>query len=226
MSVGPQIRALIVAHDELGAALLASFLDGRPEMTVVGRASSLRRMQVIATVVPDVIVLAGDPADATGTEACRVAKARWPTARVLAMCGPGRDEEVLELFQAGADGCLLKTAGLAELEAGIRATVHRLPVVPAALLGRIAVGLAAPRKTRPRIAALTPRELEVLKLLAAGRSTRLIALELGMAQGTVRFHVEAIRRKFGVTTKLEAVSLAIVHHIVELVPRAGEQPVA
>ncbi|MGH9889470.1 MAG: response regulator transcription factor, partial [bacterium] len=89
------------------------------------------------------------------------------------------------------------------------------PIVSPELLGQIAQGLR-PTPAEPFLAApLTPRELSVLRALADGHSTHVIASELGIAAGTVLRHVEAIRRKFGVSTRLEAVTKAIQHHIVE-----------
>ena len=90
-----------------------------------------------------------------------------------------------------------------------------------AMLGVLAQRLADQPSTpiqleHPQPEPLTPRELAVLRALAKGRATRTIAEELGLSQGTVRVHVEAIRRKFHVTSKLEAVSSAIQHHIVEV----------
>src|SRR6185503_12539656 len=96
-------------------------------------------------------------------------------------------------------------------------------VLSPAMLGVLAGRLSAPESGAPskragNPEALTPRELTVLRALAKGRSTRAIANDLSLSQGTVRVYVEAIRRKFHVSSRLEAVSSAIAHHIVEIAP--------
>jgi two-component system nitrate/nitrite response regulator NarL len=123
---------------------------------------------------------------------------------------------MLAAIKAGADGYYLKAGTMATLIEAIRSAVAGELLLTPAFLGDIARELGSRRATQILTEPLTPRELTVLRLLAFGNPTKVIAEKLDLSQGTVRVHVEALRRKFQVSSKLEAVTTAIQHRIIEI----------
>lgn len=188
-------------------------------MLVVGTAESLQALAEIPVSRPDVVLMDYHLSDGTGAEGCRIAKARWPQARIVMLTGVDRGPAMLAAVEAGADGYLVKTGAQSEVVAAVRAAFRQEVLLSPDALGEIARGLGGPPRAPVLLEPLTPRELTVLKALALGRSTATIATDLGLRPGTVRVHVEAIRRKFSVSSKLEAVSIALRHRIVEIPSR-------
>lgn len=212
------IGVLLVDDHQGVVEALASALEREPDLTVVGAACSVRDVTDPAQPRPDVAIVDYHLPDGTGADACRQIKARWPDTRIVMLSGTASDDEVVATLRAGADGYLSKGERLAVLLGAVRDTYAHRPIIAPAMLGRIAHELEAHPPRPVLLEPLTSRELMVLRALAGGQSTRGIALDLHIAEGTVRRHVEAIRRKFGVGSRLEAVSKAIQHHIVEPPP--------
>ena len=210
------IGVLLVDDHGLVLEALANALGRESDLTVVGSAGSVRDVAEADHARPDVAIVDYHLPDGTGADACRQIKARWPGTHIVVLSATATDDEVMDAVRAGADGYLTKNQRLSVVVGAIRATAAGQPLVSPALLGHIARGLAEPSGKPVLTEPLSSRELTVLRELAAGHSTRAIALELGISIGTVRRHVEAIRRKFHVGSKLEAVSEALRHHIVEL----------
>lgn len=211
-----QIRVLLVDDHAVVLEALASALARQPDMVVVGSAGSVREVAAIVLTRPDVAVVDFHLPDGTGADACRQIKARWPGARTVILSGSGGRETALAALRAGADGYVNKGERLSAVVEAIRNAHAGRAIIAPAQLGRIARDLRVRHRVAPLGEALTSRELTVLKALTLGQATRDIATDLAISEGTVRRHVEAIRRKFGVASKLEAVSMALQHHIVEL----------
>lgn len=211
-----QIHVLLVDDHRLILELLGAYLGRLPDMQVVGTAESLRALAEIQISRPDVVLMDYHLVDGTGAEGCRIVKARWPQARIVMLTGVDRGPAMLSAVEAGADGYLVKSGAQSEVVAAIRAAYGQEVLLSPEVLGEIARGLGGPPRAPAPLEPLTPRELTVLKALALGRSTATIATDLGLRPGTVRVHVEAIRRKFHVSSKLEAVSIAIRHGVVEV----------
>jgi DNA-binding NarL/FixJ family response regulator len=213
-AVGHQIGLLLVDDHRAVLEALATALGHEPDMVVVGTASSVREVADCRR-RPDVALVDYGLPDGTGADACRAIKARWPATRIVMLSATDFEGEVLASIRAGADGYVTKGQRLAVLVGVLRDAYAGKPILAPDQLGRIARGLRA-HSVEPTLAApLTPRELGVLRALADGHSTRVIAADLGIAEGTVLRHVEAIRRKFRVGTRLEAVTKAIQHRIVQ-----------
>jgi len=212
----PQIRVFLVDDHSVVLEALASALGRQPDMIVVGSAGSVREVTEIVLETLDVAIVDYQLPDGTGADACRQIRARWPGSRIVMLSGTSDQGSVLGALRAGADGYVTKGERLSVVVDAIRNAYARRPIIGAAQLGQIADVLRASPRAAPLREPLTSRELTVLKSLTLGRSTRDIAGDLGISEGTVRRHVEAIRRKFGVASKLEAVSAALQHGIVEL----------
>jgi NarL family two-component system response regulator LiaR len=212
------IGVMLVDDHQVVLQALTEHLARQGDIDVVGAAGSVREVGRADQVRPDVCVVDYSLPDGTGADACRQIKARWPQARIVILSGQRDDVAVLGSLRAGADGYLTKDQPLSAVMAAIRDVHAHRPILGPAMLGTLARSIpTAPERPVLR-ERLTARELMVLRELARGRSTRQIASDLRIAQGTVRRHVEAIRAKFGVSSKLEAVSEALRHHIVELAP--------
>jgi DNA-binding NarL/FixJ family response regulator len=215
-STPPRIRVFLVDDHSVVLEALASTLGRQHDMVVVGTAGSVREVADLVQVAPDVAIVDYHLPDGTGADACRQIKARWPGARIVMLSASGGQEMVLGALRAGADGYVNKGERLSVVVEAVRNAHARRPIIGPAQLGQIVSDLRASPRTAPLREHLTSRELTVLKALTLGKATRAIAADLGITEGTVRRHVEAIRRKFGVASKLEAVSAALQHRIVEL----------
>jgi len=216
------VRVILVDDHQFVLDAMTRVVDREGDLVVVGTASSLAGLAELSAhghLHPDVVLLDDSLPDGTGVDACRLAKASWPEARIVMLTGTQRQDALIQAVEAGADGYLVKTESVATVLSTIRAAAaHELLLTPE-IVGEIARRLAGVMPGQVLLTHLTPRELTVLKALAMGHSTGVIAADLGLSPGTVRVHVEAIRRKFHVSTRLEAVSAAVQHHIVD-VPRA------
>jgi DNA-binding NarL/FixJ family response regulator len=212
------IAVLLVDDHQTVIEALKGVFQREPDMVVIGSAGSVREVADLPQRAPDVAIVDYTLPDGTGADACRHIKARWPQARIIMLSGTADDDAILFSLRAGADGYVAKAQRLAVLLSAIRATHAHQPIVDPTMLGRIARSLESQPRLAPLLEPLTSRELTVLRGLAGGQSTRGIATDLRIAEGTVRRHVEAIRRKFGVASRLEAVTKAIQHHVIQAPP--------
>jgi DNA-binding NarL/FixJ family response regulator len=215
----PIAELLVVHHHQFVLDALSCVLNREPDLDVAGTAGSLAELAELSLrghLRPDVILLDQTLPDGTGVDACRMAKASWPGASIVMLTGSGSPSALMGAVEAGADGYLVKSESMVSVLATVRsAAAHELLLTPA-VVGEIARRLARVTPTQVLLKPLTPRELTVLKALALGHSTGVIAEELGLSPGTIRVHVEAIRRKFHASSRLEAVSAAVQHHIVDV----------
>ncbi|HEX2627175.1 MAG TPA: response regulator transcription factor [Candidatus Limnocylindrales bacterium] len=216
------IDVLLVEDLALMREALTDALDRQVDMHVVGAAASLAELATAMTRHPDVALVDVTLPDGTGVDACREIRARSPRTRIVMLAVHADQAEILASIQAGAIGYLSKGEHLSTVVRAVHDAHVGRPIISPAQLGRIARSLGAddgamPAATRAPHDMLTPRELAILRLLANGNGTRAIAAELRIAEGTVRRHVEAIRGKLGVHSRIEAVTEGLRLHIVELV---------
>ena len=187
-------------------ALLQGADAGRAAVTVVGEADSVEScLEWTRAAQPQVVLfdLALDPDDElNGLWRLRT---QAPSAALLALSESNGDVRMLAALQAGARGCLPKTATGAELLEAAQGVVDGETVLPpaatAALLEQLRGG--GPAET------LSPREGEVLRHVAAGLTNKAIALRLGISEHTVKFHLGSAMSKLGAASRAEAVAVAI-----------------
>ena len=211
------ISILIVDDHAVVREGLRAFLELQDGLEVVGEAADGREAVGEAErLCPDVILMDLVMPTLDGVGAMRVLRERVPDSRVVVLTSFLEDERLLPAIQAGAAGYLLKNAEPAELARAIRAAHDGEaiidPTVAAHLVSAISEG---PTGGVGGHESLTRREREVLALIARGRSNKRIALELGIAEKTVKTHVGHVLAKLGVADRTQAALLAVRHDLVD-----------
>jgi DNA-binding NarL/FixJ family response regulator len=205
---------LIVDDHELVAEALHRVLQAEPdlqvvahELTVAGAIDAARRWR------PDVILMDFQLPDGRGTDATMVIKSELPETEIVMLTGMAEGGVLAAALEAGCSGFAAKGGNLRELANTIRGVLAGEVRVPQQLIDQLA------KLLRPRPAAigadLTPRELEVLALLAQGRSTNAIVEHLVLSVHTVRNHIRNILMKLNAQSRLEAVAIATRHGLLE-----------
>ncbi len=219
------IRVLLVDDHQLLTDALSRVLEREPDIQVVGVAPTVSDVREAPRTGVDVVLMDYRLPDGTGSEATRIVKARWPSAKVVMLTAIADDETVLESIQAGADGYLTKDRAVAEVVEAVRAAHAGEILLPRSVIVDIARRVVAARdrqQDRVLVEPLTPRELEVLRALTEGLASPEICEQLGITPNTLRTHVQNIMGKLHVHSKLEAVAFALRHRLVE--PPRSEGP--
>jgi len=197
------IRLLLVDDHPMVRTGLRTFLELQPDMCVVGEAASGEQaLALTRRLTPDIVVLDLVLPGMSGVDVVRHLRADHPGVKVVALTSFAGRDLVLPAVRAGVAGYLLKDVDARELADALRA-VHAggVPLHPQVA----ATVMASVTATDP----LTPRERDVLRLIARGLSNRLIARELTLAEKTVKAHVSAILAKLGVADRTQAALYAV-----------------
>jgi DNA-binding NarL/FixJ family response regulator len=180
---------------------------------VVGEAENgARAIELTRELEPDVVLMDVRMPVMDGVEATRHLLESGSNARVIILTTFDLDEYVLEALRAGASGFLLKDVQPGQLAEAIRVVASGeallAPSVTRRLLDRFATLEASERKPPPELDSLTPRELEILRLIAGGFSNAEIAAQLVVSETTVKTHVSSVLRKLQLRDRVQAVVLA------------------
>ena len=204
-----KLKIMLVDDHYLVRMGLASIIALEPDMTVCAEASTGEQaLALYRRHRPDVTLLDLRLPGMNGTETMQAIRAEFPDARLVMISTYVCDEEIYGALQAGALAYLVKTVQREELIRAVRKAAAGQRHIPAEVAARL-----ADRVTRSQ---LSTRELEVLRLLVAGRRNREIASTLDITEGTVKLHVSSILGKLGVTDRTEAVTRALQRGIVQL----------
>ena len=212
------IRVLVADDHPLVRQGLRSFLSTIDDIDVVGEASDGAEAIAMATALqPDVVMMDLAMPTVDGIEAIRRITEERPSARIIALTSFATDDKVFPAIQAGAAGYLLKETEPSELVEAIRKVHRGEPILHPSVAARLMqqVVAATPRAHRTD---LTARELEVLRLIAAGRSNKEIAHDLAVAEKTVKTHVSNVLSKLGVADRTQAALYAVQHGLAEPPP--------
>jgi NarL family two-component system response regulator LiaR len=192
---------------------LSTVLSVYDDLKLVGEAGDGQEaIRLCERLQPDVILMDLLMPKMDGVTAIKEIKARWPQIQVIALTSFKEKEYVEGALKAGANGYLLKDVSAEELVNAIRRAVAGQPSLSpeaAQVLMKTVSEPALPHQE------MTGRELEILALMVEGLSNNEMAERLIVSQSTVKFHVSNILSKLGVTSRTEAVALAVKQHVVK-----------
>lgn len=213
-----RIRVALVDDHRIVRRGLRAFLESFPDLLIIGDASSGEELlaRVAAGVwLPDVVLM--DllmPGGIDGIEATRRLRQAHPEVRVVVLTSYADDARVIAALRAGAIGYILKEAEPELLLGAVRSAAQGRSVLDPTVATAVLHELAAPPTGRG--AALTARELDVLRLLTRGLANKEIAERLSIGEETVKTHVGNILAKLGVTHRTEAAVVALRQRLVLL----------
>ncbi len=204
-----EVRLLLADEQSLFRETVRVVLEAQPDFAVVGEAAD--GAEAVAETVrtrPDVVLLDARLPLLDGVETARTIKEKLPSCRILVLTSEEDQEDLLDALEAGADGYLSKESPIAELIAATRSVHQGETLIPPRMLGGLLAQLIRRQREEndalQRLARLTRREREVLKLLAEGADNEGIARALVISRQTARTHVQNILTKLGVHSRLEA----------------------
>lgn len=206
------IRVMIVDDQAVVRSGLSTFLTAFEDLILVGEANNGQEaVNLCDELLPDVVIMDLYMPEMDGVEATRLIRSRHPEVRVVVLTSFPEEGLVQKAMRAGAISYLLKNTAADELIAAVRDAFNGRPTLaPEATQALIrAVNLPNPIGHD-----LTARELEVLELVAHGLSNLEIAERLVVSRSTVKFHVSSILAKLSVSTRTEAVSVALQNNLV------------
>jgi two-component system NarL family response regulator len=180
-------------------------------MTVVAQvANGAAAVAEVLAHRPDVVLMDLRMPELNGVAAISAIRAQWPGVQVVVLTTYDGDEEIYRALQAGAQAYLLKDTPRAELLDVVRAVARGQRRLPPEVAARLMERMATQ--------ALTEREVDVLRLIARGRSNKAIGAELHIGEGTVKFHVNNILGKLSAEDRTQAVTIALQRGIIHLEP--------
>ncbi len=204
-----RIRVLCVDDHPLIRKGIASILANEADMTLVAEASDGQEaIAAFRAFHPDVTLMDLRMPGVDGIAATMAIREESPEAAIIALTSYEGDQDIFRALSAGARGYLLKESVHSEVLQAIRAVHAGRRVVPPEVAGKLTEHFGQ--------VALTPRETEVLRLVARGLANKEIAEQLGTAAGTIKMHVQNILEKLGASDRTQAVTIAIQRGILHL----------
>jgi DNA-binding NarL/FixJ family response regulator len=213
-------RVVLADDQPLVRAGFRMILEAEDDIDVAGEASDGEEaVAVTRQLQPDVVLMDIQMPKVDGLEATRrIAQDASIDSRILILTTFERDDYVFEALRAGASGFMLKNAAPEDLVRAVRVVATGDALLDPAITRRVIEDYAqraAPRKDHARLARLTEREREVLRLLATGKSNAELAAHLYLGEGTVKTHVSHLLGKLGLRDRVQAVVFAYETGLVE-----------
>jgi len=203
-----KIRILLVDdHMVIRMGLMTAATDAADMEVVADVESGAEALEAFRRHHPDVVILDLRLPGMNGIEIIRVLREEFKQVRILIFSNYATGEEIFQAMKVGASGFVLKEMALDRLLEGIR-TVHRgEQYMPSEIAARVGERM---------LAQLSPREIEVIHLLAEGLSNKEIGAKLGVVEGTVKIHIASIFHKLGVSDRTHALIEAVRRGIVQI----------
>src|ERR1700693_1020836 len=209
MSRPTKIRLLIADDHPVVRRGLTAMLEDQEDMTVVAEADDgPAAIAAYRQHVPHVALIDYRMPGLDGAEVITAIRSEFHDAQIIIVTTYDTDEDLYQAVRAGARGYLLKDTSLEEFTDCIRRVSRGETRVPEALVARLAGRVGA--------AELTPRELEVLKRMAAGRANKEIASDLFVSESTIKTHINHIMAKLGCNDRTQTVTLALNRGLIRL----------
>jgi len=205
----PAIRILAVDDHPLLLDGIAGLIEGQSDMRLIAQASNGREaVDMCLAHRPDVTLMDVQMPVMNGIDATLAIRHAWPEARIVILTTYKGDVQVRRALQAGASGYLLKSMLRRELIDTIRSVLRGKRAIP------VEVALALAEHVDED--ALSPREIEVLRLVALGSSNKRIGLTLRVTEDTIKAHMKGILLKLGASDRTHAVTIALRRGIIDL----------
>ncbi|TMC36869.1 MAG: response regulator transcription factor [Chloroflexi bacterium] len=197
------IRVLIVEDHQVVAEGLAALINDQKDMTVVGNAGSVAESVAKAVELkPDLVLVDFRLTDGTGADAASAIRQMRPDTKLIFLTREDSDAARIAALEAGASAFIHKSRAAQEVVDAIRTVAEGGTLFTPRSIAQL---LSTRREVEAQLERLTPREKEVLRLMAEGISSRDIASRLGISYTTVRTHIRSLGSKLGVHSKLEAI---------------------
>ncbi len=207
------LRLLLADDHPIVRDGISAIVESQSDMEVVGEAEDGEEaVELAERFKPDVVLMDLRMPRMTGVEAIRQIKSRLPRTQILILTTYDNDESILEGLQAGAQGYLLKDSSRQDLLGAIRATARGQSLLPPSVAGRLISRL----QSGATALELSPRELEVLRLMADGKRNREIGEALFLSEKTIKAHVSSILRKLNAEDRTEAVTIGLRRGLISL----------
>lgn len=209
------IRVVFVDDHEMVRIGVSSYLSAQPDIEVVGEADNGKAaIPMVLELKPDIVLMDLVMKEMDGIEATRQIIAEWPEAKIIIVTSFLDDEKVYPALEAGATSYMLKTSKASEIANAVRATYHGQSVLEPEVTGKMMMKMRQKNDVAPH-EELTSREMEILLLMAEGKSNQEIADDLFIALKTVKTHVSNVLSKLQVQDRTQAVIYAFKHELVK-----------
>jgi two-component system, NarL family, response regulator LiaR len=209
------IKVVFVDDHEMVRIGVSSYLSAQPDIEVIGEADNGKTgVEMALELRPDIILMDLVMKEMDGIEATKQIIEKWPEAKIIIVTSFLDDEKVYPALEAGATSYMLKTSKASEIANAVRVTYSGQPVLEPEVTGKMMMKMRQ-RNNVELHEELTEREMEVLKLIAEGKTNQEIADELFIALKTVKTHVSNILSKLQVQDRTQAVIYAFRHSIVK-----------
>lgn len=203
------LRILLVDDHDVVRAGLRSVFNNAEDLEVIGEAgTSSEAIRRVGLDLPDIVVLDVRLPDGSGIDTCREIKERWPTTGVLILTSYADEDALIETYDAGASGYILKRVDSAALIDAVRRVGQGERVFGEVLDAVVMSRIRLHGQARHKLDRLSSQEKKVLDLLAQGQSNKRIAEEMFLSDKTVKNYVSHILSKLEMTSRTEAVAYA------------------
>ena len=215
MSESERVRLLIADDHPVVRQGLRAFLETQPEVEILGEAvDGEDAVRQVERLLPDIVLMDVVMPRVDGIEAIRRIRAISPSTQAIVLTSFADDDKIVAAVRAGAAGYLLKDARPQELIDAIRAVARGEALLAPTVAARLMRELSRPSEDEAS-SILTSRELDVLRLIASGRSNKEIAMDLVLSEKTVKTHVSNILAKLHLADRTQAALYAVRQHIVD-----------